>query len=118
MLKWKDGDGVDCEVSLDEAGGHVMLTLREGEHRFSQALSAPDMGRILLVLEAKTPWQRCCEGDLVVSTNCESSRLELMWHDEHDSTACRISLGEPEKAVFEMACIGHCRQLMRANKGV
>ena len=108
---------VETEVALDEAGGYLMLSLKCGEDKFCQALSARDMGKILAVCDQYKEQVVCCEGDLVV--NCDTmdnQGVEFMWRaDGHD---CKVVLEMTDMFAFEWACRGYCRRLFRTNKGV
>ena len=119
---------VETEIALDECGGHVMLSLRYGDGKFCQALSAKDMGKILAFLARYKKRVVCCGGDLIVNrvisdlqvvVNCEMSDhqvVEFMWHAEgHD---CKVILETTDMFAFEWACRSYCKQLFRTNKGV
>lgn len=109
---------VETEIALDECGGHVMLTLKYGDDKFCQALSARDMGKILAVCDMYMDQVVCCEGDLVVA-NCEVTGrqiVEFAWHAK--GHACKVVLETTDIFVFEWACRSYCRQLFRTNKGV
>lgn len=108
---------VETEAALDDCGGHVMLSLRYGDCKFCQALSARDMGKLLMVMAGCIGNEVvCCEGDLVARTSGDRSELELAWNAE--GRDCVVKLDRPELLVFEKACESYCRQLMRTNKGV
>lgn len=109
---------VETEIALDECGGHVMLTLKCGDDKFCQALSARDMGKILAVCDQYKDKVVCCEGDLVV--DCDITDLpfiDFMWHSA-DGRSCRVTLDPTDKFAFEWACRSYCKQLFRTNKGV
>lgn len=110
-------ESVETEIALDDCGGHVMLSLKCGDDKFCQALSARDVGKLLMVMTGCIGNEVvCCEGDLVGRASDDHSALELEWNTEgHD---CGVRLDMPELLVFEEACKSYCRQLMRANKGV
>lgn len=113
----KETREVNTTVALDECGGHVMLTLKDGDDKFCQALSARDMGKLLMVTAGCIGNEAvCCEGDLVVRASGDHSELELEWNAEERD--CVVRLDEPELLVFEKACESYCRQLMRTNKGI
>jgi len=105
---------VETEIALDECGGHVMLSLKCGEDKFCQALSARDMGKLLIVACFGEDEAVCCEGDLIVRAT-DDSRLELAWNVE--GRDCEVVLDTSSLMVFEEACKSYCRQLMRTNKG-
>lgn len=116
MLKFKDGDGVDCEVALDDDGAYVMLELKHGKARFRQALSAKDAGRLIRVITGDANWGSCCEGDLNARrVNPGARELELAWRDEGVEHAVLLD--------FDMvvplckALEGYCRLLMRTPCG-
>lgn len=109
---------VRTEVALDEAGGHVMLTLRCGEGRFCQALSTRDMGKILAVCDQYKDEVVCCGGDLTVGfENFDRQVVYFRWIDEQSSEKCEVLLETTDMFAFEWACRGYCRQLLRTNRG-
>lgn len=108
---------VETEIALDECGGHVMLSLRNGGDKFYQALSARDMGKILAICGHYKEQVVCCEGDLTV--NCvmtDHQVVEFVWHDE--GRVCKVVLETTDMFAFAWACRSYCRQLFRTNKGV
>ena len=114
MLRWKDGDGVDCEVALDDDGAYVMLGLAHGEARFRQALSAADAGKLIRTLTGDANWGRCCEGDLS-ARGVNSGALELAWCDEEVRHV--VKLDWAMAVAFCEALRGYCRLLMRTPCG-
>lgn len=108
---------VETEIALDDCGGHVMLSLKCGDDKFCQALSARDMGKILAICDQYKDQVVCCEGDLVV--NCDMTDhqvVEFMWHaDGHD---CKVILETTDMFAFEWACRSYCKLLFKTNKGV
>ena len=112
MLKWKDENGADCEVALDEDGACVMLKLVHGKARFYQALSATDVGRIIRMTGEHTGWWgHCCEGDLSVRGTDRFGVLRLGWNDE--GVHHIVALDRNETVAFCEALKGYCRLLMR-----
>lgn len=112
MLKWKDENGADCEVALDDDGACVMLKLVHARARFHQALSATDVGRIIRVAGGRTGgWGSCCEGDLLVRGTDGVGMLQLAWNDEGVHHV--VELDRNETVVFCEALTGYCRLLMR-----
>ena len=114
MLKFKDGNGVDCEVALDDDEAYVMLWLKHGKASFRQALSAADAGRLLRVLDGDANWGRCCEGELS-ARGVHSGALELAWSDEGAYHA--VQLDWAMAVAFREALKGYCRLLMRTPRG-
>lgn len=106
---------VETEVALDECGGHIMLSLKCGKDKFCQALSARDMGKLLMVACFVADEAVCCEGDLVVRVFDNPLALELKWNAEGHDYGVKLDL--PKLLVFKEACKSYCRQLMRSNKG-
>lgn len=108
---------VETEIALDECGGHVMLSLRYGNYKFCQALTAQDMGKLLTVCGPYKSQVVLCEGDLVVKCPTLYHRVvEFIWHVEGHE--CNVVLEETDTIAFEWACRSYCRQLFRTNKGV
>ena len=114
MLKFKDGDGVDCEVALDDDGAYVMLGLAHGKARFRQALSAADAGRLIRVLTGDANWGRCCEDDLS-ARGVHSGALELAWRDEEAHHV--VKLDWAMAVALREALKGYCRLLIRTPCG-
>lgn len=105
-------------VSLDEAGGAVMLSLSDSEgHVFRQALDAHDAGVLLELLDlgGVMDERNLCQGDLVakkiVVDNHEE--LHLVWHDERGGDGL-VSLGVSDEMIFEEALRSYCKMLMRS----
>jgi len=115
MLKFKDGDGADCEVALDDDGAYVVLGLRHGKARFRQALSAADAGRLVRVVDASANWGRCCEGDLSVRAADVAGVIQLEWNDE--GVRHVVELDRDTAVAFREALKGYCRLLMRTPCG-
>lgn len=108
---------IRTEIALDDCGGHVMLSLRYGDDKFCQALTARDMGKILAICDQYKKQVVCCEGDLVVNgDNTDNLVVEFMWHV--NGHACKVTLETTDMFAFEWACRSYCRQLFRTNKGV
>lgn len=107
---------VETEVALDECGGHVMLTLKEEDDKFCQALSATDAGKILCAVRKAKAQAVCCEGDLVVDYDANTGTLKFLWHAE--GRDCCVKIGAAGIAVFIEALKHYCALLMRTNKGV
>lgn len=109
---------VETEIALDECGGHVMLSLRYGDGKFCQALSAKDMGKILAFLARYKKRVVCCGGDLIVNRVISDLQVvvEFIWHDEGHE--CKVVLETTDMFAFEWACRSYCKQLFRTNKGV
>ena len=108
---------VETEIAIDDCGGHVMLSLKCGDDKFCQALSARDMGKILAVCDGCKEQVVCCEGDLIVKCDITDQQvMEFMWHA--DGRACKVILETTDIFAFEWACRSYCRQLFRTNKGV
>lgn len=108
---------VETELALDECAGHVMLSLKCGEDKFCQALSARDMGKILAICDQYKEQVVCCEGDLVV--NCDMTDhqvVEFMWHAE--GRDCKVILETTDLFAFEWACRSYCKLLFRTDKGL
>lgn len=117
MISYKNDKGENCEAALDDTGGHVMLSLRYGDYKFCQALSARDMGKILAVCCHYKNQVVCCEGDLVVNCNVtDRPVVEFVWHA--DGHGCKVVLETTDMFVFEWACRSYCRLLFKTNKGV
>lgn len=107
---------VETEIALDDCGGHVMLSLKCGDDKFCQVLSARDMGKILAICDQYKDQVVCCEGDLVVSNDMTDHQVvEFMWHAE--GRDCKVILETTDMFAFEWACRSYCRQLFRTNKG-
>ena len=107
---------VETEIALDDCGGHIMLSLKCGKDKFCQALSAKDMGKLLMIMMGHVGDENvCCEGDLIVHVSDNPLVLELKWNVE--GRDCEVKLDLPELLVFKEACKSYCRQLMRSNKG-
>jgi hypothetical protein len=107
---------VETEVALDDCGGHVMLTLKDGDDKFCQALSATDVGKVLCAVKEARAQVVCCEGDLVADYNANAGMLKFLWHAE--GRDCLVKLGSVGIAVFITALKHYCALLMRTNKGV
>ena len=111
MISYKDGNGVDCAVALDDDGGYVMLELKHGGARFRQALSAVDAGRLVRVVDARANWGCCCAGDLSARAADVAGVLQLWWNDEGVSHV--VELDRDMAVTFREALKGYCRLLMR-----
>lgn len=108
---------VETEIAIDECGGYVMLSLKCGDDKFCQALSARDMGKLLAICDQYKDQVVCCEGDLVV--NCvmtDHQVVEFVWHA--DGRDCKVVLETTDLFAFEWACRSYCKLLFRTNKGV
>ena len=112
----KETREVSTTVALDECGGHVMLTLQDGDDKFCQALSATDAGKILCAVKEAWATVVCCEGDLVADYDANAGILKFLWHAERRD--CAVKLGPVDIAVFVNALKRYCALLMRTNKGV
>lgn len=103
-------------VSLDEAGGAVMLSLSDGEGRvFRQALDAHDTGKLLALLAiGGCDEERLCQGDLVAKIATDDrEELHFVWHDERGGDGI-VRLDCPGELVLEEALRSYCRMLMRS----
>ena len=102
-------------LSLDEAGGTVVLSLSDGEgHVFRQALSAHDTGKLLALLAiGGHDDAKLCQGDLVAEIVADDrDALHLVWHDEKGGDGLvRIDL--PSELVLEEALRSYCRLLLK-----
>ena len=107
---------VETEIALDESGGHVMLSLKCGDDKFCQALSATDAGKILCAVREARAQAVCCEGDLVADYDANTGTLKFLWNAE--GRDCAVELGHVGVAVFVNALKHYCALLMRTNKGV
>lgn len=107
-------------VSLDEAGGAVLLSLSDGEgHVFRQALDAHDVGKILALIATGgcDDASYLCQGDLVARVaSDEHEGLHFAWHDEKGGDGL-VRLDCPGEMVLEEALKGWCRMLMRTKPG-
>ena len=106
---------VETEVALDECGGHVMLSLKDGDDKFCQALSATDAGKLLCAVREARAQAVCCEGDLVADYDANTGILKFLWHAE--GRDCCVKIGAVGIAVFIPALKRYCALLMRTNKG-
>lgn len=111
----KETREVNTTVALDECGGHVMLTLEDGDDKFCQALSAMDAGKILCAVREARAQVICCEGDLVADYDANSGILKFLWHAE--GRDCCVKIGAVGIAVFIAALKRYCALLMHTNKG-
>ena len=108
---------VKTEVALDDCGGHVMLSLKCGDDRFCQALSARDMGKVLAICDQCEEQVVCCEGDLVVSRPVADRQVvEFTWQAEGGDR--KVVLEPSDLFVVEWACRSYCRALLRTNRGL
>lgn len=107
---------VETEVALDECGGHVMLSLKCGDDKFCQALSATDAGKVLCAVKEARAQAVCCEGDLVADYDANTATLKFLWHAE--GRDCAVKLGYAGVTVFVNALKHYCALLMRTNRGV
>lgn len=111
----KETREVNTTIALDECGGHVMLTLKEGDGKFCQALSAMDAGKVLCAVREPRAQAVCCEGDLAVDYDANTGMLKFTWHD--DGRECDVKLEPVGVAVFVEALKHYCALLMRTNRG-
>lgn len=107
---------VETEIALDECGGHVMLTLKDGDDKFCQALSAMDAGKVLCAVRKPKALAVCCEGDLTADYDANTRTLKFLWHAE--GRDCVVKLESVGIAVFVNALKHYCALLMRTNKGM
>ena len=109
----KETREVNTTVALDECGGHVMLSLDNGDgHRLAQALDASDAGKVLGVINRYSDEEVVCQGDLTVLWS--GDKLHFVWRS--DGLSPQVILDPSDVFVFEEALKGWCRMLMRSQK--
>lgn len=105
-------------ISLDEAGGAVVLSLTDGEgHAFRQALDAHDTGKLLGLIAIRGPVDErvLCQGDLEAKFVEDCEELHFTWHDENGGDGL-VRLDYTGVLVFEAALKSYCRKLMRSQE--
>ena len=108
---------VETEIALDECGGNVMLSLKCGDDKFCQALSARDMGKLLAICDQYKEQVVCCEGDLVVNCDLTDHQVvEFLWNTE--GRDCKVVLETTDMFAFEWACRSYCKTLFKTSKGL
>lgn len=112
----KETREVSTTVALDECGGHVMLTLEDGDGKICRALSATDAGAVLYAVREARAQVVCCEGDLVADYDANTGILKFLWRAE--GRDCTVKLGPACVVVLTNALKHYCALLMRTNKGV
>ena len=101
-------------VSLDDCGGAVLLTLKDGNgHAFRQALDAHDAGKLISLCAGVGDEYVLCQGDLVAKlVTDDHEELHFAWHDERGGDGL-VRLECSDEMVLGEALKSYCRMLMK-----